>query len=69
MTTLLVVIEDCAFHFILRMASVHRVEHSRAFENTLKIALGRIPSHKISAFRCTCELIENRGCDNMYGLM
>ena len=49
-------IEDCAFHL---MASVHCVEHSRAFENILKIALGRIPSHKISTFRCTCGLIEN----------
>ena len=43
-------IEDNEWYILLRISDVYCVEHSRTFENRLKITLGRISGHMIIAF-------------------
>ena len=66
-------IEDNACYISRRISDVYGVEHSRMFENRLKITLGRISSHVIIAFlACVSQLkiehvINYNHSENIFG--
>jgi len=67
------VIEDNECYILLRISDVYCVEHSRTFENRLKITLGRISSHVIIAFPARVSqlkierVISYNHSDNIFG--
>ena len=61
-TCFFVIEDEC--YILLRISDVYCVEHSRTFENRLKITLGRISSHD-HRFSGMFESIENWACNQL----